>query len=166
MHHRHAAALLGFVAAFATPAFAAGDARTSLGPGLKDLTHYKGPTLTGERLRRCVALDDESRALQGQVRQANQDLEVAESFFKRLGDDLDHDEITLDHIDHDAIGRYNERVIRHEALVTDYNARLPAHTALVEHHNAAIDAFNHVCAGRAYLVSEWRAASAALVPSR
>ena len=141
------------------PLAASGREPEPLGPALKSIKHFSGPTLTGAALRRCVALDAESRGLAGSLKQETQNLDVAEQIFKRLGEDLDHDEITLDHTDGDAIDRYNERVNRHAALVNDYNARLPAHTALVEKHNAVIDEFNRQCSGRAYVKQEWIDAS-------
>jgi hypothetical protein len=144
-----------FVACLAVIAASASADPGKFGPGLDDFRHYDGPKLTGQVLRRCVALDTESRALAGKVQQGDQDLEAAEHHFKRLGEELDHDLVALDHTDTDAVERYNQRVMRHEALVKDYNARLPAHTALVERHNAVIDRFNAACVGRAYLRSEW-----------
>jgi len=142
------------------PVAVSGREPAPLGPALESLKHARGPTLTGAALRRCVVLDAESRGLARTLKQETQNLDVAEQTFKRLGEDLDHDELTLDHTDGDAIARYNERVNRHAALVKDYNARLPAHTALVEKHNTVIDEFNRQCSGRAYVKQEWIDASA------
>lgn len=142
------------------PLAASGREPAPLGPALETLKHFSGPTLTGAALRRCVVLDARSRGLAATLKQETQNLDVAEQSFKRLGEDLDRDEITLDHSDGGAIERYNERVNRHAALVKDYNARLPAHTALVEEHNTVIDQFNRQCSGRAYLKQEWIDASA------
>jgi hypothetical protein len=151
--------LIALFLVHAGSALAGGVERAPLGPGLDSLKHFSGPSLTGQRLRRCVALDTESRDLAGRLKQATQNLDVAEGYFKRLGEDLDRDEVTLDHTDGDAVERYNERVIQHAALVEAYNAQLPVHTALVEQHNKVIDEFNHVCAGRAYIKQEWIEAS-------
>jgi hypothetical protein len=143
---------------------ASGREPAPLGPALDSIKHFGGPTLTGAALRRCVALDAESRGLARTLKQETQNLDVAEQTFKRLGEDLDHDEMTLDHTDGDAIARYNERVNRHAALIEDYNARLPAHTALVEKHNTVVDEFNSQCSGRAYIKQEWIDASTKSVP--
>ena len=151
-----------FALCLAVIAASASAASGKFGPALEDFRHYNGPKRRGEALRRCVVLDTESRALQGELQQGNQNLEAAEHTFKRLGEDLDRDETALDHTDTDAVERYNQRVRQHEALVKDYNARLPAHTALVEKHNAVIDRFNEACTGRAYLRSEWIEVQASL----
>jgi hypothetical protein len=153
-------ALLASCIAIAVPALAYSSEPAPLGPALKSLKHFSGPTLTGARLRRCVALDAESRELSGRLKQETQNLDVAEGYFKRLGEELDRDEVTLDHTDGGAVDRYNERVNRHAALVKDYNARLPAHTALVNEHNTLVDEFNSQCSGRAYIKQEWLDASA------
>ncbi|WP_395681426.1 hypothetical protein [Dokdonella sp.] len=142
------------------PLAASGREPAPLGPALDSIRHFSGPTLTGAALRRCVVLDAEARDLARTLKQETQNLDVAEQIFKRLGEDLDRDEVTLDHTDGGAIDRYNERVNRHAALVEDYNARLPAHTVLVEKHNAVIDEFNRQCSGRAYVKQEWIDASA------
>lgn len=156
--------LLFMMIACAMPAFAQGREAASLGPALDSLKHFHGPTLAGAALRRCVVLDAESRELAGRLKQETQNLDVTEQAFKRLGEELDRDEVGLDHTDGAAIDRYNERVNRHSALVREYNARLPEHTRLVEKHNAVIDDFNRQCSGRAYLKQEWIEASVEATP--
>jgi hypothetical protein len=162
MHARRCSTLLFSCALLAASGFAQSNEPNRPGPALETFKNHSGPTLTGAALRRCVALDSELRALAGQLKQETQNLEVAEHYFKRLGEDLDHDETTLDHTDGDAVDRYNDRVRQHERLVEDYNARLPANTALVMKHNELVDRFNGACTGRAYLVKEWIEADALL----
>jgi len=150
MRARRCSTLLFSCALLAASGFAECNEPNRPGPALETFKNHSGPTLTGAALRRCVALDSELRALAAQLKQETQNLEVAEHYFKRLGEDLDHDETTLDHTDGDAVDRYN------------YNARLPASTALVMKHNELVDRFNGACTGRAYLVKEWIEADAAL----
>lgn len=131
------------------------------GPGLGDLRHYKGPTLKGAALRRCVAIDTEWRARSGELQQENQNLDAEKSQFERLDRDLDEQERTIDRSDADAIQRFNQRAAQQLAMVKAYNAKLPAYAEHVDRHNELVERFNADCAGRAYLIREWLDADAA-----
>lgn len=134
----------------------------SRGPGLGDLRHYKGATLKGAALRRCVAIDMEWRARSGELQQESQNLDAEKQQFERLDRDLDQQEATIDRSDAGAIQRFNERAAQQLAMVKAYNAKLPANAEHVQRHNDLVERFNADCAGRAYLIREWLEAEVAL----
>jgi len=113
----------------------------------------RDPSLTQERLRRCIAMEianDDQKAL---MKQANEELEIARRASRELGRDIDRQRRGLDRSDSAAVRAFNERINQHDALIKEQDAKMDVYNALVDTFNPMVQQFNAACAGAAY---PWR----------
>ena len=153
--HRSLAFIGAAFLACATTATFAEESRHGAGPALEQGQVHTGPKLRGAELRRCVKLDFDLDAVDTEIRVLEGPLEAAQWSHELKARMLDADQPHLDHTDHAAVARYNERVAEHAEAVAAYNALLPAFNAVVRRQGEMVGRFNDACIERAYFKKEW-----------
>ncbi len=149
--------LLGLGVALAAPgAFARGRVRFR-SRGLPAGAVYRGPVLTRDQLRQCVAQQeainkegDEVDLLQSRLNQSEADLNALEESIKRQ-------EAMVDRYSQQSVDNFNMLIERHRRQVERHNANLGYANARVDKVNRAVERFNAECGDRAYYDSDMRA---------
>lgn len=125
--------------------------------GLPDGAYHKGPVLTREQLRQCVAEENAINASGAQVDALQASLEASEASINRLENQINAQEPFVDRYSQESVARFNALIERHKHLVATHNSNLPVVNARVDQVNAAVQRFNSKCADRVYYESDMQA---------
>jgi hypothetical protein len=157
------AALLGILGIAAVVAAPGALARRRAGfrmRGLPNGARHKGPVLTRDQLRQCVAEQDAINVLGDDADKLQASLAESEASINRLEAQINAQEPLVDRYSQESVDSFNTLIDRHKRLVSAHNGNLPSANARVEQVNAAVQRFNAKCADRVYYESDMRAVRA------
>jgi hypothetical protein len=105
----------------------------------------KRPTMSIETLRRCVALEDETRQLRSDFDSARLSLELAERDFRSIDYIVQTLKQTLDREDAREVDDFNRKVAEQNRALDAFNARIEPYNRLLGAIDAADTRFNGEC---------------------
>lgn len=107
----------------------------------------KRPTMSLDTLRRCVALEDETRQLRRDFDSAKLSLELADNDFRSIDYIVQTLKQFLDREDPREVDDFNRKVAEQNRALDAYNARIEPYNRLLDAVDAATERFNRECTG-------------------
>lgn len=134
------------------------DPRSDMFRGSKDVDDRgdKRPTMSLATLRKCVALEYETRQLRSDFDSAKLSLELADRDFKSIDYIVSTLKQSLDLEDAREVEDFNRKVAEQNRALDAFNARIEPHNRLIDAIDAATTRFNDECTGP-YLEDDMRA---------
>lgn len=160
MDVKRRAALLGIVAIAGIVVVPEVLARRRAGSGMRGLPNgarHKGPVLTRDQLRQCVAEQNTINTLESEMDRLRASLTQSEASINRLEAQISEQQPLIDRYSQESVDSFNALIDQHKRLVDAHNAKLPVTNISVEKVNSAVDRFNAKCADRVYYENDMQA---------
>jgi hypothetical protein len=148
---------VGLVAVIAAPEVLARRRAGFRMRGLPNGARYKGPVLTRDQLRQCVAEQRAINASEAELDRLQASLAKSEAAINRLEAQINAQEPLVDRYSQASVDSFNALIARHKHLVATHNTKLPSANARVEQVNAAVARFNEKCAEHVYYERDMQA---------
>lgn len=160
MDAKRRAALFGIMAIGAVVAAPEVLARRRTGfrmRGLPNGARHKGPVLTREQLRECVAEQNFINVSEAELERLQASIAQSEASINGLEAQINMQEPLVDRYSQESINSFNALIDRHKRLVAAHNAKLPDTNNRVQQINTFVQKFNEKCADRVYYESDMQA---------
>lgn len=152
--------ILSIAAVVAAPEVIARRRAGFRGRGLPNGASYKGPVLTRDQLRQCVAEQKAINASETDADRLQNLLAESEANIKSLEAEINARQPLVDRYSQESVDEFNALIDRHQRLVASHNAAIPGVKTKVQQVNAAVERFNMSCADRVYYESDMQAVRA------